>query len=79
MDADLAGGLEVATALGLPATYVEATDLPHAVSAAVRFDDQAQFHPRRYLLALAEAVAGGGSHVFEHNRALGVDAGPGSR
>jgi Rieske Fe-S protein len=41
----------------------------------VRFDEQAQFHPRRYCLALARLVDGDGSRVFEHTRALDVSDG----
>jgi glycine/D-amino acid oxidase-like deaminating enzyme/nitrite reductase/ring-hydroxylating ferredoxin subunit len=61
--------------LGLPASFTETTDLPYDVPGAVRFDDQAQFHPRKYLLAVAESVHGDGSHVFEGTRALDVDPG----
>ncbi len=67
--------VEAAKRAGLPASYTEETDLPFAVRAAVRFDNQAQFHPRKYLLALAERVAGGGSHVFERTRVEDVDDG----
>ncbi|MDQ3920248.1 MAG: FAD-dependent oxidoreductase [Acidobacteriota bacterium] len=67
--------VKAAAMLGLPASFVESTELPFAVKAAVRFDNQAQFHPRKYLLALAERVAGGGSHVFEETRALDVEEG----
>ena len=45
------------------------------MAAAIRVDDQAEFHPRRYLLTLAEAIPGGGSHVFERSRALAVAGG----
>jgi glycine/D-amino acid oxidase-like deaminating enzyme len=61
--------------LGLPASYTEETELPFKVRAAVRFDNQAQFHPRKYLLALAEKIPGGGSHVFEGTRATDVEDG----
>ena len=71
--AAVAAEVEAAAGLGLAATYVETTDLPFPVEAAVRLEDQAQFDPRRYCDALAEAVAGGGSQVFEHTRALDVD------
>ena len=67
--------VEAAREAGLPATYTEQTDLPWAVKAAVRFDDQAQFHPRRYCLALARLVDGDGSHVFEQTRAFDVEEG----
>jgi len=60
---------------GLPAVGTTQTDLPWPVKAAVRVDDQAQFHPRRYCLALARLVDGDGSHVFEQTRALDVEEG----
>lgn len=71
--ADVAAEVEAATTLGLPATYTEATDLPYPVEAAIRLDDQLQFHPRRYCLALADAIPGAGSHVFETSRVLDID------
>ncbi len=67
--------VEAARNAGLPAQYTEQTDLPWPVKAAVRFDDQGQFHPRRYCLALARLVDGDGSRVFEHTRALDVEDG----
>ncbi len=71
--ADIAAEVEAATTVGLPATYVEQTSLPYAVEGAVRFENQAQFHPRRYCLGLAQAIPGEGSHLFEMSRALDVD------
>lgn len=62
--------VEVARRLGLPATLVRHTDLPFAVRAAIRFDDQAQFHPTKYLAGLAQTIPGDGCHVFEHSRAV---------
>ena len=62
-----------AARLGLPASYTTETDLPYPVRAAVRFDDQAHFHPRRYCLAQAAAIQGGGSGVFEDTAALDVE------
>ena len=53
---------------GLPASYVDETPLPFPVAGAVRLDDQAQFHPRKYLLALAATLPGDGSHVFENTQ-----------
>jgi glycine/D-amino acid oxidase-like deaminating enzyme/nitrite reductase/ring-hydroxylating ferredoxin subunit len=60
---------------GLPASYTEQTDLPWPVKAAVRMDDQAQFHPRRYCLALARLIDADGSRVFEQTRAIDVEDG----
>lgn len=64
---------EAARAAGLPATLVETTPLPYPVAAAVRFDNQAEFHARKYLLGLAERLSGDGCHVFERSRAVEVD------
>lgn len=62
-----------ARAAGLPATLVESAPLPYPVEAAVRFDDQAEFHVRRYLLALIEALRRAGGRIYEYSRAVEVD------
>lgn len=46
--------VEAAKRIGLPASYTRDTTLPFQVKAAVRFDNQAQFHPIKFL----EGVAG---------------------
>ena len=60
--------VEVEQAAGLPAELVRETPLPYPVTAALRLENQAQFHPRKYLLALAATIPGDGSHVFENSR-----------
>ncbi|MBD0372432.1 MAG: FAD-dependent oxidoreductase [Pyrinomonadaceae bacterium] len=67
--------VKAAERLGLPVSFVQSTELPFAVKAAVKFDNQAQFHPRKYLLALAEQVVGNGCHIFEETRAFDIDEG----
>lgn len=62
----------VALGLGLPASYVEDVDLPFAVAGAVRFDEQAEFHPVKYLEGLAAALEG---PVHEGTMATGVHGG----
>ncbi|HHY78745.1 MAG TPA: FAD-dependent oxidoreductase, partial [Clostridiales bacterium] len=42
---------------------------------AMRFDGQAQFHPRKYVLALAKQISGNGSHIFEGTRAVDIEEG----
>jgi glycine/D-amino acid oxidase-like deaminating enzyme len=64
-----------ATAAGLPVSLVEDTPLPYPVAAAVRFDDQAEFHAGKYLYALTELLLAGGCDIYEHSRAVGVDEG----
>ena len=64
-----------AQAAGLDAAFVDELALPFSVAGAVRLRDQAQFHPAKYLAALAELIDGDGSHVFEETRAIGVKTG----
>jgi glycine/D-amino acid oxidase-like deaminating enzyme/nitrite reductase/ring-hydroxylating ferredoxin subunit len=59
---------EVERQAGLGSRLVDETPLPFPVAAALRLENQAQFHPRRYLLALAATIPGDGSHVFENSR-----------
>jgi glycine/D-amino acid oxidase-like deaminating enzyme/nitrite reductase/ring-hydroxylating ferredoxin subunit len=66
---------EVERKAGLAVSLVDETPLPFSVAAALRLENQAQFHPRKYLLALAETIAGDGSHVFEHSRVQDVKTG----
>jgi Rieske Fe-S protein len=66
----LLSAAEAAREAGLPATLVEETPLPYPVEAAVRFDDQAELHLRKYLLALAAQLEG---DVFERSHAVEVD------
>ncbi|HEV3400221.1 MAG TPA: FAD-binding oxidoreductase, partial [Acidimicrobiales bacterium] len=52
--------VSAARALGLPASFTRETDLPYPVEAAVRFDNQAHFHPYRYAVGLASAIEAAG-------------------
>lgn len=50
--------------LGFDARLVDA--VPYFGTPGVEYGGQAKFHPRKYLAALAKAIDGGGSHIFEH-------------
>ena len=63
---------EAASRLGLPASLVDNAPISVPVASALRFDNQAQFHPRKYLLAVAAAVDGDGSFIFENSRVVDV-------
>ena len=67
--------VEAATEAGLAARFTDDVGLPWTTAGAVALDDQAEFHPRKFLLDVARAVPGDGSYVFERTRALGVDSG----
>src|SRR5262249_62369622 len=65
--------VEVAQAFGLPASFTRKTRLPFDVRGAIRFDDQAQFHPTKSVAGLAETIPGEGCHVFEQSRVVDWD------
>ncbi len=67
--------VEAARRVGLPASFMEEAPLPFPVEGAMRFDNQAQFHIRKYLLALAEEMPGDGSYLFENTRAIDLNDG----
>ncbi|WP_060879061.1 FAD-dependent oxidoreductase [Streptomyces scabiei] len=66
--AELRAEAEAAREAGLPAEFVTETGLPFPVAGAVRVADQAQFHPRRYLLALVGDLVRLGASVHERTR-----------
>jgi glycine/D-amino acid oxidase-like deaminating enzyme/nitrite reductase/ring-hydroxylating ferredoxin subunit len=66
---------EAAREAGLPAEYVTETGLPFPVAGAVRVTGQVQFHPRKYLLALAEDLLRRGARIHEHTRVVGLREG----
>lgn len=59
---------EAAIRLGLPAALTRETALPFPVSGAVRFTEQARFHPLKFLRAIAD-----GLDIREHTRVLSVE------
>jgi glycine/D-amino acid oxidase-like deaminating enzyme/nitrite reductase/ring-hydroxylating ferredoxin subunit len=65
---------ETAADLGFEARFVEA--VPFVGVPGIEFGGQAKFHPRKYLAALAKAIDGGGSFVFEHSESTGVTEAP---
>lgn len=66
---------EAAREAGLDAAYVEETGLPFPVAGAVRAENQAQFHPRKYLLALAADIRARGGLIHERTRVTGLSEG----
>ena len=67
--------VDAARRAGLDAQLTTETDLPYPVAAAIRVDQQAQFHPWKYVAALAALVRRRRQPRFEQTRATGVQAG----
>lgn len=69
---------EVRTAqeLGLKAEYLDSVPLPFKVQGAVCFQNQAMFHPRKYLLALCNMLNEKEQCIYENTRALDIEHNP---
>jgi glycine/D-amino acid oxidase-like deaminating enzyme/nitrite reductase/ring-hydroxylating ferredoxin subunit len=68
---------EAARRVGLDAEVLATAPLPFATGGALRFPQQAQFNPAKYLIGIASLAARAGVSVFEETRIKAID--PGSR
>ena len=64
---------EAAKSLGIKAKFVENLDLPFSIQGALCFENQAQFHPRKYLLKIAENICDKDVQIYEHTRAVDIE------
>ena len=53
---DIEKEVDAVRKIGKDAKLVTETDLPFKVKAAIEFDGQAQFHPRKYMIGLAKSI-----------------------
>lgn len=64
-----------ASSLGIEAAYVENLPLQIPIKAATRFDNQAQFHPLKFLLPIAEIITKQGCQIYEQSRITRLEKG----
>jgi glycine/D-amino acid oxidase-like deaminating enzyme/nitrite reductase/ring-hydroxylating ferredoxin subunit len=69
---DIEAELDAARRAGLPASYVSDIPLPSPTYGAVKLDEQAEFHPLKFLVGLAAALQRDGCQIFEHTRATSL-------
>jgi glycine/D-amino acid oxidase-like deaminating enzyme/nitrite reductase/ring-hydroxylating ferredoxin subunit len=67
--------LDAARDAGLDVSFSHDVPIPFPTAGGMRIEAQAQFHPRRFLLPLAERIAGRGSWILESTRVTGVTEG----
>lgn len=67
--------IEIARSLGIEASFQQDIPLPFTVKAAMRFDNQAQFHCLKFLKKLVRDIPGQGSHIFEKTKAVNIQEG----
>lgn len=59
--------------LGLPVSFTTDLPLPYKVHGAIKYDNQALFHPRKYLLGLARVLIEKGGKIFENSAAKNIE------
>ena len=59
--------------LGIEAQIVKKTQLPYEILCALEIKNQAQFHPLKYLYALAKTLSDKGVPILEKTKAIGLD------
>jgi glycine/D-amino acid oxidase-like deaminating enzyme/nitrite reductase/ring-hydroxylating ferredoxin subunit len=67
--------IDACAQIGMHAEWVESMPVGFPIAGAIRFANQAQFHPLEYLRGLAQHVSGNGSYLYEHTRVVNVDTG----
>lgn len=60
--------VEAANILGLPASFTEHVSLPFPIAGAVRFQNQAQFHPLKFIRGLTDSLT-----IYEESRVKHVE------
>jgi glycine/D-amino acid oxidase-like deaminating enzyme/nitrite reductase/ring-hydroxylating ferredoxin subunit len=72
--AEIEAEVDAVRTAGLDASFTTESELPYEIAGAIKLDRQAQFHPRRYCLGLAEAITGSNGLIFEGSPAMALDA-----
>lgn len=71
---DLREETELANERGFDAEFLKSVPVFHRPG--IRFENQAKFHPRKYLTALLRLIPGKGSYVFENTNVEEIDGSP---
>ena len=73
--AQLKREVESLTRVGATVTWHDSIPLRKTVAGAIRLDNQAQFHPLRYLAQMAAAFVRAGGRIYENSEVLSVQDG----
>lgn len=67
--------VEAASKLGIKASFVENLALPFKTLGSVKFDNQARFHPLKYLIPLINEIPKDGSNIYEYTKVVDIEDG----
>src|SRR5699024_5827036 len=62
--------VNTATSLGIKTNLIDEIPFPIDIKSGMIFENQAQFHPRKFLIPLAEKISKKGVNIYEQTRAI---------
>jgi len=74
-ESELRKELRAARDAGVASEWVDTIPLPFKTSGGILIPNQAQFHPRKYLLGLAAQLEAAGAYIFQNTRATDFEEG----
>lgn len=63
---------EIVSKFGVKSYITDNLKLPFKINSALCYENQAQFHPRKYVLFLSQHIAENGSYIFENSTAVDI-------
>lgn len=67
--------VQVAQKLGISATYENQTELPLPVKGAIKFPDQAHFHPLKFAFRICDILSKAGCQIYTNTTATAAEEG----
>ena len=72
---DIEDEVLAAKELGIDASFETNTELPFSVQGAIRFRDQAYFHPLKFAFAICDILAMAGCKIYTNTKVTGAEEG----
>lgn len=72
---DIEKELEAVSILGIKAKIIDKLPINIPIKSALIFENQAQFHPRKYLMPMAEKIIKSGNNIYENTEVFEVEPG----
>lgn len=64
--------IDIVNKLGLKAEFVEKIDVPKEILGAIKFPNQAQFNPVKYMIGLSDSLEKYGAKIYEDTKVIDV-------
>ena len=64
--------VKVVNELGFKAEFVEKIEVPKEILGAIKFPNQAQFNPVKYMIGLGESIEQNGAKIYENTKVIDI-------